>query len=66
MKPSTTLVVADEPDVREIAYPSLTNQLEHEVELVIALATGGHDISGSDVVHLRVRRQRPDKARSSN
>ncbi|MEK9895611.1 MAG: fumarylacetoacetate hydrolase family protein, partial [Burkholderiaceae bacterium] len=31
-------------------YPSLTQDLHHEVELVVAIGTGGHDIDPSDAM----------------
>ncbi len=40
MKPADTIV----PDGATIPYPSLTRDLHHEVELVAAIGTGGHDI----------------------
>ena len=39
-KPSDTVV----PGGGEIAYPPLTSNLHHEVELVVALGSGGRDI----------------------
>lgn len=40
MKPSDALV----PCGGEVPYPPATQQLHHEVEMVVALAHGGHDI----------------------
>lgn len=39
-KPADAIVSGDS----EIAYPSLTTNLHHEVELVVALAAGGRDL----------------------
>src|ERR1700760_340030 len=32
------------PDGSVIAYPSLTKDMQHEVEMVVALKSGGHNI----------------------
>lgn len=42
------LVVLGAGETGEIRYPSLTHQLYHEIELVIAIGTGGADIPASD------------------
>src|SRR5699024_6373556 len=39
-KPADALV----SDHGEVPYPPATSQLHHEVEMVVALAAGGHDI----------------------
>jgi fumarylpyruvate hydrolase len=41
MKPSTTIVV----DGKDMAYPSLTNDMHHEIEMVVAIGQGGSNIS---------------------
>ena len=40
-------------------YPSLTKNLHHEVELVVAIGTGGRDIAAADAMqpHLGLRRR---------
>lgn len=43
LKPADTVVPVG-PGGHEIAYPSLTQNLHHELELVVALGTGGRDI----------------------
>jgi fumarylpyruvate hydrolase len=40
MKPADAIVT----DGADIAYPSATQDLHHEVEMIVALATGGRDI----------------------
>jgi len=42
-------VVADGADV---PYPSLTNELHHEVEMVLALGTGGRDVPAENAAAL--------------
>lgn len=43
-----SLVVVGAGETGKIRYPSLTRRLFHEIELVIALGTGGKDIAASD------------------
>ncbi len=42
MKPSVAVVDASRPT--SISYPPKTNDLQHEVELVVAIGTGGRDL----------------------
>lgn len=44
MKPSTA-VISVEGDNIIIPYPSMTNDYQHEIELVVAIKTGGSDIN---------------------
>ncbi len=44
MKPADALVVVSEGCTGEIPYPPGTASLHHEVELVVAIGHGGHDI----------------------
>lgn len=44
MKPADAIVSADGVDVVRVPYPSLTSDLHHEVELVVAIGQGGRDI----------------------
>jgi fumarylpyruvate hydrolase len=46
MKPATALV----GDGADTPYPSLTTDLQHEVELVVALGRGGSDIAAADAL----------------
>jgi fumarylpyruvate hydrolase len=49
----TVLAAADQEDVLEVPYPSLTNNLHHEVELVVAIGRGGRDIAvGTAMEHI--------------
>jgi fumarylpyruvate hydrolase len=41
MKPADAIVT----DGADIAYPSATNDLHHEVEMIVALSSGGQDIA---------------------
>lgn len=45
-KPADSLVT----DGAAIAYPPQTNDLHHEIELVVAIGKGGHDIAESDAL----------------
>jgi len=44
LKPADSIVPVAEGEVGEMHYPSLTQTLHHEVELVIAIGLGGRDI----------------------
>ncbi len=44
LKPADTAVPVAEGEVGRIRYPSLTQDLHHEVELVVAIGKGGRDI----------------------
>ncbi len=48
MKPADALVVVPEGAVGEIAYPPATRNLHHEIELVLAIGQGGHDIPAAE------------------
>ncbi|MFO1329376.1 MAG: fumarylacetoacetate hydrolase family protein [Rubrivivax sp.] len=48
MKPADALVVVPAGETGQIAYPSLTKNLHHEIELVVAIGTGGRDIKAAD------------------
>ncbi|MCR6477204.1 fumarylacetoacetate hydrolase family protein [Variovorax sp. ZS18.2.2] len=48
MKPTDALVVVDEGQTGTMAYPSLTKNLHHEIELVVAIGTGGKNILAAD------------------
>jgi fumarylpyruvate hydrolase len=48
MKPADALVVVPEGQTGEMAYPSLTKDLHHEIELVAAIGTGGKNIKAAD------------------
>ena len=44
LKPADAAVPASEGETLRLAYPSLTKNLHHEVELVVAIGRGGRDI----------------------
>jgi fumarylpyruvate hydrolase len=48
MKPADAIVAVPEGETGRIAYPSLTHNLHHEIELVVAIGTGGRNISAAD------------------
>ena len=48
LKPADTIVVAEPGQTAEAPYPSLTNNLHHEIELVVAIGTGGKNIKAAD------------------
>ncbi len=48
MKPADALVVVGAGCIGEIPYPPRTSNLHHEVELVVAIGQGGHDIDAAD------------------
>src|SRR5206468_688667 len=48
MKPATALVTGN----ADVPYPSVTSDLHHEVELVVALGSGGSNIAADDALGL--------------
>ncbi len=48
MKPADALVVADAGQTAAIPYPRQTSNLHHEIELVVAIGTGGRNIRAAD------------------
>jgi fumarylpyruvate hydrolase len=48
LKPADAIVVADAGQTATIPYPSLTKNLHHEIELVVAIGTGGRNIQAAD------------------
>jgi fumarylpyruvate hydrolase len=48
LKPNDSLVVVDAGQTGTMAYPSLTHNLHHEVELVVAIGQGGRNIKAAD------------------
>lgn len=48
MKPADAVVVVEAGQTASIRYPSLTANLHHEIELVVAIGTGGRDIKAAD------------------
>ena len=48
MKPADALVAVAEGETGVIAYPTLTANLHHEIELVVAIGQGGSGIAAAD------------------
>jgi fumarylpyruvate hydrolase len=48
MKPADAVVVAAPGQTATVSYPSLTNNLHHEIELVVAIGTPGRNIRAAD------------------
>jgi fumarylpyruvate hydrolase len=50
MKPADAVVVVDADTTGTMAYPTLTKNLHHEIELVAAIGTGGRNIKAADAM----------------
>ena len=48
IKPTDALVVVNANETGSIPYPSLTKNLHHEIELVVAIGSGGKNIKAAD------------------
>ena len=48
LKPADALIVVDDGQTGVQPYPSLTNNLHHEIELVVAIGTGGKSIPAAE------------------
>jgi len=48
LKPADAVLVVNEGETGTMAYPSLTSNLHHEIELVAAIGTGGRNIKAAD------------------
>ena len=48
LKPADAIVVVNAGDTGSMPYPSLTKDLHHEIELVVAIGTGGKNIKAAD------------------
>ena len=48
MKPADALVVVNPGQTGHMPYPTLTRNLHHEIELVVALGKGGKNIAAAD------------------
>ena len=51
MKPADAVLVAEPGSVTPLPYPSLTSNLHHEIELVVAIGTGGKNIPVEQAEH---------------
>ncbi len=49
-KPADAVVPVNAGETGHIAYPSLTNNLHHEIELVVAIGKGGKNIQAADAL----------------
>jgi fumarylpyruvate hydrolase len=50
LKPADTVLPVADGAIGEMAYPTLTTNLHHEIELVVALGQGGRGIKAADAV----------------
>ena len=50
LKPADAVLPVAEGEVGEMAYPPLTDNLHHEIELVVAIGVGGRDIAAADAL----------------
>lgn len=48
LKPTDSLVVVESGQTGQMPYPSLTQNLHHEIELVVAIGKGGRNILAAD------------------
>ena len=48
MKPADAIVAVAEGETGSIDYPALTHNLHHEIELVVAIGTGGRNIAAAN------------------
>ena len=48
LKPTDAIVVVNAGETGTMPYPSLTKDLHHEIELVVAIGTGGKNIKAAD------------------
>jgi len=51
LKPADTLVVVNTGETGHMPYPSLTQNLHHEIELVVAIGKGGKNIKAADALN---------------
>ena len=50
LKPADAVVPVPEDESIEIDYPTLTKDLHHEIELVVAIGEGGQQIAAADAM----------------
>lgn len=50
MKPADSVLVVNTGETGEMPYPSLTKNLHHEIELVVAIGKGGKNIPAADAL----------------
>jgi fumarylpyruvate hydrolase len=51
MKPADAVLLPGPDGAAEMPYPPLTSNLHHEIELVVAIGTGGKNIPAADALH---------------
>lgn len=50
LKPADAIVAVNAGETGSMPYPSLTKNLHHEIELVVAIGTGGKNIKAADAL----------------
>ncbi len=50
MKPADAVLVVNAGETGDMPYPSLTKNLHHEIELVVAIGKGGKNINAADAM----------------
>ena len=50
MKPADAVLVVQPGEIGHLPYPSLTRNLHHEIELVVAIGKGGKNIAAADAL----------------
>ena len=50
LKPADAVLPVADGEIGEMAYPPLTANLHHEIELVVAIGIGGRDIAAADAI----------------
>ena len=50
-KPADALLLVDDGSTGQMHYPPLTKNLHHEIELVVAIGTGGASIAAADALN---------------
>jgi len=50
MKPADAVLVVNAGETADMPYPSLTKNLHHEIELVVAIGKGGKNIKAADAL----------------
>ncbi|PUE57468.1 5-carboxymethyl-2-hydroxymuconate isomerase [Limnohabitans sp. Rim8] len=50
MKPADSVLVVNAGETGDMPYPSLTKNLHHEIELVVAIGKGGKNIQAADAM----------------
>ena len=51
MKPADAVLVVHAGETGDMPYPSLTKNLHHEIELVVAIGKGGKNIQAADAIN---------------